>query len=67
MNEGTEGNDEIETDDFDDVWLSGAIVVRGALPAIRQLFADVRKRPGLKVVYVRASGARLRILTEDPP
>ena len=43
---------------------TGAVVVRGTLPALDRFLRDTRARADLTVIYVRTGAGRLRIVPE---
>jgi uncharacterized protein related to proFAR isomerase len=42
-----------------------AVVLTGGVRNLEDLLREIEKRPGVRVVYVRTSGGKLRI-TEEP-
>lgn len=65
--ERPEANPEPEPERPGLIRMTGAVVVRGSADAIERLFRDVMSRTELKVVYVKAAGCKLRIMTEESP
>ncbi|MCI4316960.1 MAG: hypothetical protein L3J96_00335 [Thermoplasmata archaeon] len=48
-----------------DTWATVAFVLRGRLPAIDEKVRQLREQTDLKVVYIRVSAGRLKILDEQ--
>ena len=50
--------------DFSDLHVNLGLVVNGSVRALQALLRELETRPGVKVVYVRTSGSRLRVVEE---
>jgi hypothetical protein len=53
------------TVDIGDLRVNVGLVLNGSVRTLQQLLKELETRPGVKVVYVRTSGSRLRVVEED--
>ncbi len=53
------------TIDLGDLRVNVGLVLNGPVRTLQALLRELEDRPGVKVVYVRTSGSRLRVVEED--
>ncbi len=53
--------------DLGDLRVNVGLVLNGSVRTLQQLLKELETRPGVRVVYVRTSGSRLRVVEEEAP
>ncbi len=53
------------TVDLGDLRVNVGLVLNGSVRTLQALLHELETRPGIKVVYVRTSGSRLRVIEEE--
>lgn len=53
------------TVDIGDLRVNVGLVLNGPVRTLQALLRELENRPGVKVVYVRTSGSRLRVVEEE--
>jgi len=53
------------TIDLGDLRVNVGLVLNGPVRTLQALLRELENRPGVKVVYVRTSGLRLRVVEEE--
>jgi hypothetical protein len=51
--------------DFDGLRVNVAVVMNGPVRTLETLLRELESRPGIKVVFVRTSGGRLRVIEDE--
>lgn len=52
------------SDAFRDLRVNLGVILNGDVETLRAVLRDLEGRPGVRVVYVRTSGAHLRVVEE---
>ena len=53
------------TVDLGDLRVNVGLVLNGSVRTLQALLHELETRPGIKVVYMRTSGSRLRVIEEE--
>jgi hypothetical protein len=51
--------------DLGDLRVNVGLVLNGPVRTLQAMLQELENRPGVKVVYVRTSGSRLRVVEEE--
>ncbi len=56
-----------ESADFSGLRVNLGLVLNGSVSTLQKLPTEIEAQPGVKVVYVKTSGSRLRVTEEEVP